>query len=151
MTGPSIPPTGPDTGRATFSWFLSVMTRELYVWRMASGRRGTRSGEVRMERSARRMDDAVLARAAAIGDERRCAALGEIGMAAPAHLDDPEEVLHVRCEYPRGHQRVPGRRVRTASGGAVDTVPAEPGFDHGAPGAGVWWNETGNTGSKEDV
>jgi hypothetical protein len=146
MTGPSIPPTGPDRERRTFSWFLATMTRELYVYRMAfqgsdwhatdehfrdmSGQ--ARSRRTRVIRAQRRIDDAVLARAAVIVDERRCAAVAVWGG-------------KLRCEFSRGHGKVPGREARTASGQVVDTVPSTHGYDHGAPGSGVWWNEEEHT------
>lgn len=145
MTGPSIPSTGPDRERMTFSAFMGVMVKQTYVWQMARGGVYSdrpalaASARTRRDRAQRRIDDAVLQRAAVINDERRCAAVGTAAGAL---------VAAVRCEYPRGHAKVPGRRVRTASGGAVDTVPSVPGFDHGAPGAGVWWNETSKTESK---
>lgn len=116
----------------TFAQFLGVMTKQMYVWRMAANRpRENRSAQTRLKNAQRRMDDAVLARALTIAEERRCAV--RRGRA------EPDGRVHVyRCEYQRGHGKVPGRTDRLAA--QVRTGE----YDHGAPGAGVWWNEGGS-------
>jgi hypothetical protein len=117
----------------TFEEFLAGMARQLYVWRMAEGnlnRKMLRSRETRLTRTRRRVDDLVLQRAASIADERRCAAV---------HPDTQGygDSLVRRCEYQRGHGPVgPGPYKNL---GPTTTVRRD--WDHGAPGAGVWWME----------
>lgn len=113
----------------TFEEFLRAMTKELYVWRMANhnlNQRMLRSRETRLTRVRRRIDDAVLARALTIADERRCAAVS-----IESSTGDP-----VRCELPRGHSPVPGRRGTPGGLTMHDKL-----FDHAAPSRGVWWME----------
>jgi hypothetical protein len=107
----------------TYEEFIRVMTKELFVYRMAAGPRDSRSVRTRLTRVRRRIDDAVLRRAAAITDERRCAALGG-------------EQLEIRCEFSRGHPPVPGRRGTPGGLTMHDQL-----FDHAAPSRGVWWME----------
>ena len=133
----------------TFSAFMSQMLKPTYVWRMASGITGarqaasredrplTRSARTRMRNAQRTIDDLVLRRAAVIADERRCAAVQEIGTAAPKRAGDPEEVLTVRCEYARGHGTV-GPGVEDPK--AAHVTPSWD-WDHGAPSAKTWWKE----------
>ena len=127
----------------TFRAFMSKLLRPTYVYRMASGKDdGTdrpmaRGARTAMSRTQRQIDDLVLARAAVIADERRCAALYPIGTAAPKRQGDPEEVLHVRCEYARGHGTVgPG-----TDNPRLAHVRVTADWDHGAPSAQVWWKE----------
>lgn len=126
----------------TFTEFIQVMVKQLYVWQMARGTehnpRMARSAETRLTRTRRRIDDAVLARALTIADERRCAAVHEIGTAAPAQLGEPEEVLYVRCEYPWGHGPVQGRRMHFPE---ANLTFGDKEWDHAAPNRGVWWME----------
>lgn len=128
--------------------FMSRLLRPTYVWRMASAKipiadhwgtaitpsaddtpyvRGARTA---MARAQRQIDDLVLRRAAAIADERRCAAVAEI--------DNPKgPYVEARCEYPKGHGKVgPGiENPRLAH------VTARRDWDHGAPSKGKWWME----------
>lgn len=117
----------------TYEEFIRVMTKELFVYRMATGRRPpstARSAVTRLTRVRRRIDDAVLARAVTITDERRCAAVAESDNAKGP-------LVLVRCEYDRGHAPVPGRRG--TPGGLIvhDRL-----WDHAAPSRGLWWMET---------
>lgn len=114
-----------------FHEFLNVMIKQTYVWNMAGGMLGSSnpsavaSANTRRERARRRMDDAVLARAMSIADERRCAAISR---------GDSQ----VRCEFHRGHGPVgPGINDTRLS-----HVTARRDWDHGAPKAGTWWMET---------
>jgi hypothetical protein len=110
----------------TFEEFVKAMSKELYVFRMASGRVPQQllaSRETRLTRVRRRIDDAVLQRALTITDERRCAAV------SPS--------LTTRCEYQRGHGPVQGRARLTPGG----TFFHDRDYDHAAPSRGVWWSE----------
>jgi hypothetical protein len=111
-----------------FHEFMTVMVKQTYVWNMAGGMLGSQnmsqvaSANTRRERARRRIDDAVLARAATIADERRCAAV--------SYGDDP-----ARCEFHRGHGPVgPG-----IDNPRLSHVTARRDWDHGAPKAGAWW------------
>lgn len=113
----------------TFEEFLRAMTKELYVWRMANhnlNQRMLRSRETRLTRVRRRIDDAVLARALTVADERRCASVA----------GEPSTGDTVRCEFPRGHAPAQGRR-NTVTG----LVMHDKEWDHAAPSRGVWWME----------
>jgi len=125
----------------TFEGFMSQLLKPTYVWRMASGIAGVRvdqsdqrplvrSARTRMRNAQRKIDDLVLQRALAIQDERRCAAVHEIDNPKGAYLE-------ARCEYPRGHAPVLGRRG--TPGGLVmhDTE-----WDHAAPSKGLWWMDS---------
>lgn len=117
----------------TFEEFVKAMTKELYVFRMASGRvpqQMLRSRETRLTRVRRRIDDAVLQRSLTIADERRCAAVKENA------LSGGMLTAHVRCELSRGHGPVLGRS-RTPGG----LIMHDQQFDHAAPSKGVWWME----------
>lgn len=133
----------------TFEDFLREITKQLYVWRMAEGnlnQRMLRSRQTRLTRTRRRLDDLILARAATIADERRCAALREVGTAAPRQPGDPEEILHVRCEYAAGHGPVaPGPFSGPQARAAVVTSGQQ--WDHAAPKAGVWWMDEEKEGT----
>jgi hypothetical protein len=119
-----------------FHEFMQVLVKQTYVWQMARGRdpERNRSAATRLANAQRRIDDAVLARALTIADERRCAVRYQVGTAAPIQRGMPEEPLYVRCEYAAGHGRVPGHSDRARA-----RVEAQE-YDHGAPSAKVWWN-----------
>jgi hypothetical protein len=118
----------------TFEGFMSAMLKPTYVWRMASGitnpyaERGetplVRSARTRAANARRKIDDLVLERALVIQDERRCAAV-----ITPVQTE-------IRCEYPRGHGPVLGRRGTPEGLNMHDQQ-----FDHAAPSRGVWWSE----------
>jgi hypothetical protein len=123
----------------TFEEFMSKLLKPTYVWRMASGvnhpsaddrRPLVRSARTRMANARRAIDDLVLERSLTIQDERRCAAVQEI--------DNPKGPLVLaRCEYPREHGPVRGRRQVGGSG----LVMHDKEWDHAAPSKGVWWME----------
>jgi hypothetical protein len=127
----------------TFEEFMSKLLKPTYVWRMASGVVGfqgrldhadqrplVRSARTRMANARRAIDDLVLERSLTIQDERRCAAVQEI--------DNPKGPLVLaRCEYPREHGPVRGRRQVGGSG----LVMHDKEWDHAAPSKGVWWME----------
>ena len=136
----------------TFEAFMSKMVKPTYVWRMAHGVAFPfgpqeeahtplqRSGRTRMRNAQRAIDDLVLQRAAVIADERRCAAVTEI--------DNPKGPLKTaRCEFQRGHGPVgPG-----IDNPRLSHVTAKRDWDHGAPGAGVWWMDAMTMQTKEQA
>lgn len=130
--------------RMTFQDFMSRMLRPTYVYRMAgakddgSDRPMARGARTAMTRAQRQIDDLVLARAAVIADERRCAAVTEI--------DNPKgPLLTARCEFHRGHGKVgPGTEDPRAA-----NVRVTADWDHGAPSAKVWWKESATLDPKE--
>lgn len=114
----------------SFEDFMSQLLRPTYVWRMASAKNNrsdspmARGARTSMARARRQIDDLVLLRAAAIADERRCAAI----------TSEPSTGNTIRCEYQRGHDPVPGRR-----GDSTGTVMHDRKWDHAVPSRGVWW------------
>jgi hypothetical protein len=105
----------------TFEEFLAAMTKQFYVWRMASHSTNS-SAPARLKNTRRRIDDLVLSRALVVIEERRCAA---VWTSSP----DPARggrTYTVRCEYHRGHAPVLGRQTSAGGLGMHDRR-----FDHG--------------------
>jgi hypothetical protein len=118
----------------TFEEFLAAMTKQFYVWRMASHSTNS-SAPARLKNTRRRIDDLVLSRALVVIEERRCAA---VWTSSP----DPARggrTYTVRCEYHRGHAPVLGRQTSAGGLGMHDRR-----FDHGAPSQQRWWMEESN-------
>lgn len=126
----------------SFEEFVSKLHKPWFVYSMARGvafPHGPqeeartplqRSGRTRMANAQRKIDDLILQRAQAIADERRCAAVAE--------LDNPKGPLKLaRCEYPRGHGPVQGRRQDSPGGMTMHDKE----WDHAAPSEGIWWME----------
>lgn len=119
--------------KMTFEHFFDALTKPTYIYRMARGvvppgqepvTGLQRSGVTRMTRAQRRIDDLVLARAAVIADERRCAAVSRSDST-------------IRCEFQKGHGPVGPGRENPAGAHPVSRRD----WDHGAPSTKTWWKE----------